>query len=302
MKSALLSTILLLSITSHAFAQGGQIFMPPNSSYKNEDLARQQEQQARENAEKGFLRPGVLDLSLVSYDYFEPEQFGILINMPDFVSGCYKYSPLVYNASFVDNNYMEVAVQHYKREKIVTRNPNKDCPGGTQAVSALVIINKDDIMDRGINEIRFSNGTAIDRYSVLYHQDRTELVPMSKVAFKPKGLQGYAKDRLIHYKTQEGIVALHVPMIAPDDDIGDAINAHAKEMGLTAIDHSEQFQSTAKTFFFKDASGAALSSLGDQDFIEFGEISVKRAYEGSEGLSETNMPLRVFATKPGTTL
>ncbi len=302
MKSAFLSILFIFSLSSQAFAQVGQIFMPPNSSYKNEDIAKQQEQQAKENSAKGFLRPGVLDLSLVSYDYFEPEQFGILLNIPDYVTGCYQYSPLVYNASFVDNNYMEVAVQHYRREKIQTTNPNKDCPSGTQAVSALVTVNKDDLMDRGIREIRFSNGTAIDRYSILYHEDRTELVPMSKAAFNPKGLQGYAKDRLIHYKKKNDIVALHVPMIKPGDSISAAIHAHAKEMGLSPLDNSEQFQATNTTFYFKDSSGAALSSLGDQDFIEFGEISVKRPYEGSEGLKEVNTLLRVFATKPGTTL
>lgn len=302
MKSILLSAILLFSLSSQTLAQGGQIFMPPNSSFRNDDIARQQEQQARANAEKGFLRPNVLDLSLVSYDYFEPDQFGILLNLPDFVSGCYKYSPLSYNASFVDNNYMEVAVQHYRRERIVTNNPNKDCPSGTQAVSALIILNKADLFNRGINEIRFSNGAATDRYSLIFHKDRTELVPLSQATFKPKGLQGLAKDRLIHYSKQEDVVALHVPMIKAGDNITDAINAHAKEMGLTALENSEQFQSTATTFFFKDSSGAALSSLGDQDFIEFGEISVKRPYEGSEGLNEVNTPLRVFATKPGTTL
>lgn len=289
---------------SDAWAQGTHTYKPPNSEFKNQALEQQQAQQAAQNKKKGFLRPNKLYVSLVSRDYFEDDQFGLLFKLKDIVSGCFKYSPLEYQVNFVEGNYMEVAIKHYRRQKIKTDNPNKDCPSGSQAVSALIVLSKSDMKSKGVYEMRLSNGAAIDRYSVAYYDDRIEIIPLSMTAFKAENLQGYAEDRLIHYKKQEGVLALHVPMANAQDNVADAVMDLAAQKGLSPIDIADEkrYPSASNVYYFVDNGGTTIGQLDDEKFIDFGTVQSRQAYEGTAGINEIDKPLKVFATKPGTTL
>ena len=295
-------TFFIFANISHATAQGTQIFQPPNSEYKNEDLAKQQAKQAIENSKKGFMRPGEVLVSVVREDYFEDDQFGLRLKLKDTITGCFKYSPLEYQVNFVEGNYMEVAVKYYKRETIKTNNPNADCPSGNQAVSGLVVLSRSDLKQKAVTEMRLTNGGVIDRYAMAHYDDRLEIIPITMNAFKAQGLQGVAQDRLIIYNAQKDVLALHVPMAGAKDNIETAVTDLATRKGLVPLDQGDlkKYSANRNVFYFIDNGGITMSQLEDEKFIDFGTIQSTQPYEGTAGINEINKPLKVFATKPGT--
>ena len=295
----LLLLTLLCLIPTVAIAQGNQVFVRPGDEYVNETLEMLKAQQKQIESNKGYIKPQTLYVSTVKHDYFEDEQFGILIDTGDIITGCWKLSPLEYEASFTEQYYMDVKVKHYKRDPI-----DGDCPKGNQTVSALLVLNKADLQKRGIKQIRFSNDVAQDRYEVAFYNDRIELKPLTQIAFKANGLAGSDEDRIIHYDGQKGVIALHVPMAKKGDALSNAMLSIARRNNLEPLDAhlSKRYNPKQSTFFFMDSDGSITNKLGSDHYTEIGVIDVKRPYDGPYGRTEVDTPLKVFATLPGKTL
>lgn len=291
----LLLTLLCL-IPTAAIAQGNQVFVRPGDEYVNETLEMLKAQKQQIEDKKGYIKPQTLYVSTVKYDYFDDGQFGILIDTGDIITGCWKLSPLEYEASFTEQYYMDIKVKHYKRDPM-----EGNCPKGNQTVSALIVLNKADMRKRGIKQIRFSNAVAQDRYEISFYNDRVELKPLTQIAFKASGLTGSNEDRIIHYDGQKGVIALHVPMAKNSDALNNVILSIARRNNLEPLDDhlSKRYNANQRTFFFMDSDGSITSKLGSDHYTEIGTIDVKRPYDGPYGRTEVDAPLKVFATLPG---
>lgn len=297
----LLFLALILLLPSMAVAEDSQIFTKPGSEYVNETIEMMKDHTAAIESKKGHIKPHTLYVSIIRHDYFEDDQFGILIDTGDIITGCWKLSPLEYEASFTEEYYMDIKVKHYKREAIET-----NCPKGNQTVSALVVLSKSDLQARGIKQIRFSNEVARDRYEVSFYNDRVELKPMTQLAFKVQDLHGTNDNKIVHYDGNKSVVALHVPMAKNTDDVASAVLRVARQNNLTPLDSEMANRYKGKkgsaTFFFMDENGTTIDQIGTNHYTEVGSIPVKRPYDGPNGRTEIETPLKVFATLPGKTL
>ena len=59
-------------------------------------------------ADGGLILPPRIHLSLVHHHYMNPEQFGIMMRVPDMVTGCFDVSGLEYQTSFIDGNFKPI--------------------------------------------------------------------------------------------------------------------------------------------------------------------------------------------------
>lgn len=302
MKLFILTIICLLSSIATTFAQDSQIFTKPGSEYVNETLEMLKAQTKAAESKKGYIKPHTLYVSIVNRDYFEGDQFGILIDTGDIITGCWKISPLEYEASFTEQYYMDVDVKHYKREPI-----ENNCPTNNQTVSALIVLNKSDLKERGIKQIRFSNEVARDRYEISFYNDRIELKPITQLAFKIKENGKDSESKIVYYNDNKSVIALHVPMAKNSDILENEVLRIARQNNLTPLDaqmaeHYNNTSSKQKTFFFMDEDGSMIDKIGTSDYAEIGSIKAKRPYDGPYGRTQIDKALKVFATLPDKTL
>jgi hypothetical protein len=247
--------------------------------------------------ETGELIPArIVEVSITHPNYMEADQFGILMKVPNAVSGCYDVSSLEFETSFIEGNYMDIKVKGYKRTPVKTQYVAFDCDVGTKVISAMIPISANDLRNRGIRQIRFNNGNIEDSYDVKVSDTSITLTPERSAAFKPKGAQdGF----LIHSFGGAGLVALHVPMANKGDDLQQIISNFAHK---NALSPAENKSPENNVFYFMDESGKTLSKLSEVGYIELGTISILRPYNEGLGLQRLPSPLKVFATRPGTTL
>ena len=153
-----LSFIILMALSPLAFAQhnaSDHIFIKPGTGPISDSIRFLETARTKDNHQPEFITPHSLELSLLHYDFFEEGQFAILMKIEDTMSGCWNFSPLQYEAAFIDNNYLDIKVGHYKRTAIKTKNPEYECPAGNQAVSGLIVLNRSDLIEKNIREVRF---------------------------------------------------------------------------------------------------------------------------------------------------
>ncbi|HPF78056.1 MAG TPA: hypothetical protein PLF01_02080 [Alphaproteobacteria bacterium] len=307
MKKLLLTALALFVFYTPAMAQDDmddQIFVPPGTTFQNHaaDVNRQLKKQSLEKSDK--IEVGNIQVSLVHYHYMDPDQFGIMMKLANSSSGCFELSPLEYEASFIDDNYMDIKVKDYRRKVTKTENPTFDCDQKSKVVSALVVVSAKDLEKRGVKQIRFSNGKVQDRYDVTLLPDSVVLVPDSMIAFKAQGLTGPDKNKLVYYFSGKALVAVQVPMADKDEDIAQSVRNLAYRNALQPVFEQEGLDTSGKNnvFYFMDPNGRTLDSLNEDGYAELGTIQVLRPYVGPEGRQGLPVALKVFVTRPGTTL
>lgn len=234
------------------------------------------------------------DVSLTHNHMMEPDQFGIVIKTPHAASGCYEISGLDYSTSFIEGNFMDIKVNGFRREPMKGVNPSYECNKGNKVVSGMVVTSAEDLRTRGIRQVRISNGNVEDTYDVILSENSVELKPDRVFVFRP------TSKTLSYNFSGKGIVALHVPMAQNGDDLEQAVRNFAYKRALTTDAQDED--PNDNVFFFMDQNGSTLDKLGDQNFVELGTITVSRPYDGPEGRQAIAVPLKVFATRPETTL
>ncbi len=294
--------LLLICLTLPAFAQEReQQIYAPGSSFKNEtgDTIRRLQ---RESLEKqGYIKPDIIELSLVQHSYMEGSQFGILMTVPDVVSGCWDVSQLQYETSFIEPYYMDVKVKDYKRTKIDVENVQFDCPVHNKMTTALIPLDARDLQNRGIRQIRFFSGYVADYYNIRHMENGITLIPQSMVIFKANRLSGERKDRMTLLFGKNGIVTLHVPMAKKGDHVEQALQNLAYK---NALSPSPDMPATVKrdgsvSMSFTDYTGHVLSQIGEDGYTLLGEIMVARPFDGPQGRALTNVPLQVYVTEAG---
>ncbi len=301
----LLAALFFIASPSYAQKEGGQIFVPPGTDFQNNAALIQKilKENSFEKIEE--IEPQEIHLSFVHYDYMEPRQFGIVMSVPNAVTGCYTFTPLQYQASFIDQNYMDIKVESYRRLQQKNVHVVADCNKRNQTVSALVVVNSDDLKKRNIQEIRFSNARGTDRFKINITKQSITFIPNSMVAFKSQSLTGINKDRIVHFfEGKESIVALHVPMATRNEDVRNTLHKLAYQSSLTPILDHEALDTSGKDniFYFIDPNNSLLKDVNSDGYLELGEISVKRPYLSQTGVAGITKKLKVFATRPQTRL
>lgn len=300
----ILMTLVFIPAAKAQDADGSQIFVLPGSLHQNNAAQINQalKQQSFEKTNKQAV--GNVQISLVHYHYMDPDQFGILMKLANSSTGCFGLSPLEYEANFIDDNYMDIKIKNFRRKVVKTENPEFDCDQKSKVVSGLIVISAEELKKRGVREIRFDNGNVRDAYLVTVLEDSVVLQPDSMVAFKAQGLTGPDKNRLVHYFSGKAMIAVHVPMANKGEDIAQRVRNLAYKNALTPIFEQEGLDTSGENnvFYFMDPQGRTLDRLNTDGYTELGTIQVVRPYIGPNGTQGLPTPLKVFATRPGTTL
>ncbi len=306
-KNLLLFTFCLM-LSSSLWAQNdnieSQIFVPPGSTYEATASETIKRQKSASLPPRQSIDVNEVSVSIVHYHYMEPDQFGLLMRAADITSGCFTVSPLEYDVKFIADQFVDVKIKSFRRTIKKTQNPQFDCDQKSQAVTGLVVLNAKDLQKRGIQQIRFENGKTRDVYKVSYQKNSITLTPESMVAFKANGLTGPDKDRLVYFHSVKNLIALHVPMAKNSDDVLPQINTLAARNSLRPVNNGEGVKNDGDNhvYFFLDTRGRFLSQLNEDGYTPLGEIRVSRPFIGQQGLSSMPVPLKVFATRPETTL
>lgn len=256
-------------------------------------------------ASKGFVAPTQIRVSIVHLDYMDDDQFGIMMIVPDMASGCETYSPLEYEAKFVDPYFLDIKVKKYRKIAPPAPTANKPCDRSTKVVSATMVLDRKDIQSRGTQEIRFSGEAGQDTYKLSFDGDRMELIPESQTMFKGSDLQGDLKDRLIYDFSNSKTIALQVPMAQPGEDLTDEIMEFASSHALKPVENRINVvlsETGTATYYFQDNDGRFGAMIGPDGYGDMGSITVMRPMDGPDGRTQTPVELRVFVTRPGTQL
>jgi len=103
----LLLFVICLIITAPATAQvESQTFVPPGSNYTPRAELQAKALKRASLPKKSAIKAKEIIVSLVHYHYMEPDQFGLLMKVPNTVSGCFETSPLEYEVKFVADTFM----------------------------------------------------------------------------------------------------------------------------------------------------------------------------------------------------
>lgn len=276
---------------------------PTHMGAKNETAEYIRGLQKKSQVEKGFIRPEMVQVGIVKLPYMEEDQFGIQMSVPDVVSGCYTFSPLEYEANFVDPYFLDIKVKKYRR--IAPEGSNTKCDNQNKMSTAMMVLSKKDLQSRGTKEIRFSTEVATDTYKIILDEQQLQLVPSSMVVFKGQNLGGPLKDRLVHSFASNKIVVLHVPMAQPGENLTGQILQFAQSHALSPASPGNIATwggNGLATYYFYDNNGDTLSRIGEDGYAEVGQIKANRPYDGIGGRQATSVDLSIFAARPGTEL
>lgn len=262
--------------------------------------------QAQSLADKGFIKPTAVQVAVVHQPYMEEDQFGIQMSVPDMISGCYALTPLEYEAKFTEPQSLDIKVKRYRRVAPEGSNAQKKCDAQNKMSTALMVLSRKDLKERGTKEIRFSTDAGNDTYKIVLDDTHLELIPRSMMVFKAQTLSGPLKDRIVHTFAGNKVVTLQVPMAQSGEDLSEEIASFAITRGLSPADGGQKpswNDNGRASYYYVDQTGLLTSQLTpDSTYAQIGTIEVNRPYDGPEGRSETLVPLTVFVTRPGTQL
>jgi hypothetical protein len=255
--------------------------------------------------DKGFIKPQVVQVSTVHYPFMQEDQFGIQMAVPDMISGCYTLTPLEYEAKFTEPHFLDIKVKKYRRIAPEGTGALQKCDTQNKMATALMVLSKKDLEEKGTQEIRFSTEVASDNYKIILTDTELQLVPRSMVVFKAKPLTGPLKDRIVHSFANSKMVALQVPMAQAGEDLSEEVLSLAYSRGLApvSLDQKPSWNENGRaSYYFYDDGGLVTSRIQPEGYTQLGTIEVPRPMDGAEGRTKTMVPLTVFATRPGTQL
>jgi len=297
----------LLAFAPVAMAQDegtpeSQTYDPTHTGSTNQTADYIRDLQKKSQVDKGFIKPQVVQVSIVHLPYMDEDQFGLQMAVPDVVSGCYKLTPLEYEANFVDPYFLDIKVKKYRR--IAPEGESvASCDRQNKMSTGMMVLSRKDLKQRGTQEIRFSTDVATDNYKIVLNDAMLELIPESMVIFKPQDMQGDLKDRIVYNFTGSNMVTLQVPMAQASDNIEQQLMLFAASHAMMPANNDSA--STGKNghiYYFYDQSGQMAGQIGPDGYGEVGKISVNRPYDGPNGRTQTAVDLSVFVTRPGTEL
>ena len=307
MKKIILTALILMG-TSAFFPQTSnaqdQIFVPLGTDFDNRAarLAKFARQQSLSTP--NTIPAGEVQVSIVHPDFLEKEQFALLFQRASTETGCHQYSPIEYEAKFIENYYMDIDLKHFRSSLKPTQNPEYDCNQTYKVATGMVVLNADDLAKKKIREIRFSNGQSRDAYTVNVLDNGVRLTPKSMLAFKAVNLQGPDRTYIQYNFPDNSLLKLQVPMARQGDDIAQAVRTLAFQSTLEPVFDREGLDTSGanNVFYFTDPNATTLDQLGKDGYMEIGTITIKRPYDGPNGRVAKPTDLKVFATRQDVTL
>ena len=302
----ILTLLAFPALSPSVMAQSDQIFLTPGTEYDNRGAIIQQVLRQQSFATTNKEPAGTIYLSITHPEYLESHQFGLQMTKADTTTGCDSFSPIEYEAKFVEGQYMEVNVKHFRRNNNATRNPHFDCDTKSKVVSGLIILDAQELKRRGVKQIRFNNGEARDAYNVSIMENAVRLTPDSMIAFKANQgqLKGIDKTYMQYDYADDSIIKLQVPMAQSHDDVAQAVRNLAYKSALEPIFEHDTIDVTAEpnVFYFRDNRGQVVEQIGREGYAELGTVNVKRPFDGPHGRMALPVPLKVFLTHSNVTL
>lgn len=298
--------LLALPLPSPAHAQDEDISESMTYDHTGSATANSEQMrnmQKRSMGDRGYIYPDKVEVSITHQSYMEDNQFGLQMSVPDLVSGCFKFSPLEYEANFVDPYFLDIKIKRYRRTAPEGVEAQKQCDSGNKMATALMVLDKEDLIKRGTKEIRFSTTNASDTYKIIIDDAHVELIAKSMMAFRVKNTGG-EKDRLSYSFSSDKTVALYVPMARPGEDFTQQIIEFARNRAMTPLAEGSVAWggNGLATYYFEDNTGHILAQIGEKGYADVGKISVNRAADGATGRTDIPVSLSVFVTRPGTQL
>lgn len=278
---------------------------PSYTGNANQAAEQIREMQRKSLGDKGYIKPTTVNISVVREPYMNADQFGLLMSVPDVVSGCYILTPLEYEAQFSEMGELRIKVKQYRRLAPEGVGAQGNCDPGNKMASALMVLDKKDLLKRGTKDIKFISGATTDTYRLILDETRMELLPQSMMMFRAQNMSGPLKDRILHSFASDKMVALQVPMAKPGEDLSEEVNRFAFARSLTPASDAMPVSWAGNgyaSYYFYDNSGQTVARLGEKGYAELGRITVNRPYDGAEGRTEAPVELSVFVTRPGTQL
>ncbi|PZO83332.1 MAG: hypothetical protein DI626_09145, partial [Micavibrio aeruginosavorus] len=245
-----------------------QTYDPTYMGKSNETADKIRTMQKQSLSDKGFIKPKTVQIDIVEMPYMEDGQFGLRMSVPDVVSGCYTLTPLEYEAKFVDPYYLDIKVKRYRRIAPEGAAATAKCEEGNKMSTAMMVLDRKDLLQRGTKEIRFSNDAVTDTYKLNVSDTDVELIPRSMLVFKATNLSGPLKDRIVHGFSGSDIVALQVPMAQNGDDLSYEVIRFASSRALSPVGNGEAAATGngRAIYYFHDNGGTIRSLLGDQQY------------------------------------
>lgn len=278
---------------------------PQFSGWVNQSAEQIRAAQRASLSDKGFITPSEVQVAIVHYPYMDDDQFGIQMAVPDVISGCFTLTPLEYEAKFTEPHFLDIKVKKYRRVTPEGSAATRKCDNNNKMSTALMVLSKKDLQEKGTQEIRFSTESGTDNYRLILTEDHLELIPRSMMMFKAQNLGGPLKDRILYSFASDKMIALQVPMAQPGEDLSDAIVMFARTRALTPANPDSPVTWSGNgmaTYYFYDDNGHIIDQIGEDGYAEIGQIAVNRPYDGPEGRTTTPVNLSVFVTRPGTQL
>ncbi len=296
--------LFLLSLLAMPIAASAQEEMmtydPTYTGQGNQAAVQLHEAQRQSLGNKGYITPTEVYLDLVHYPYMSDDQFGIQMTLPDMVSGCYDFTPLEYETKYNEPDYMTIKVKHYRRLSPIGVQQN--CDPGNKMVGGLVILDRNELKSRNVEEIKFSTQGGTDTYKINMDDAHIELIPTSMMVFKGQNMTGPVGDRLSYVFPNNKMVTLQIPMAQPDEDLTPQVLNFASTLGLSPLGEPGWDGQGRPIYYFYDSTGRTASRIGEDGYAEIGTITANRPYDGQDGRTLSGKDLSVFVTRPGTKL
>jgi hypothetical protein len=293
----LFSALCVVSFPAAAQQKGESQIHDYGFGWTNEAAQIDQYIKERSMREDGKIEPRLLHVSLVREDYMDDgDQFAIKLTAPDTVTGCVDFSPIEYEASFIDPYYLDIKVKHYKMEEITSQAPHLECPVSYRRAQALIPLSKKDLQSRGTKQIKFRTDSITEYYNLEIDGAKITLTPQSMAVFKAD-IDSDSKTIALDMDDTKRLT-LVVPMVREGEDVYDQLVSFANTRGLSVEPDTSNVLKTRpdrNSIIVMDANGAMGAMMERGAMQEVGQISISRPVQTPQGVRNTKIPLTVFA-------
>lgn len=291
----LLSACFLLSTPALAQSAPETQFFDHGTDFVNDAAELDRILKELSMEERNEIKPNEVLVSLFQEDYMDlSDQFAIRLTVPQVVSGCYEFTPLEYEASFIDPYYLDIKVKHYRRDLIKMENPHLDCPGTYSRAEAMIPLSRRDLMTRGTKQIKFRTENITEYYDLDLYDNKVTLKPQSMAVFKSE--LDWLTQELQYDMDHKRKVQLYVPMARADDDLILELHQFAQMRGLVPVEEGKvKVEDPKNIIVVKDEKGALINTLKAERIQEVGSIPVTRQVRDENGVHDTTIGLTVFA-------
>lgn len=275
--------------------------------WTNDAAALDQYVKERNMRAQGEIIPDKVVMYLEREPYMDDgDQFALKFVVPESVTGCIDYSPIEYEANFVDPYYLNIDIKHYEEIKVSSDAPHLDCPRTYRRPEAVIPLSRKDLQARGTKQFKINGKNFRKVLNVAFEDNKVIL--REQPGLLGVGLIQGREIKIDHYEMDfddAKRLALFVPMSRDGEDLYDQLVNFAGMQGLIVEDKTligdpawEGIKSTKPDrsyIIVMDRDGRLTSQFTDKEMREVGQISVLRPVQTPNGVRDANIPLTVFA-------